>query len=289
MWHRTTLLLALLLSSSTMAQEGAEPAPLVSPRAEALRGVWSARSLGMGGAWRALGQGADAGTGNPAAVAAFRTYRVELTGAWDWVGKDAFGSVSIADSTNPLAAGVSQQLITLGKGRERTTAHLNTVALSLPLGEAFMVGVASRYLIMRGAREANAFTGDVGLLLRLGLFSIGASAHNLIDTRNPELTRYYSAHASVLAGMLTLAADVRADFTTNERRTFTYNGGVEYVMGENFPIRAGYTWDGFTRSSQMGLGIGLLTPGGGLDIAYHQDFGGEKGRSLALTFKLQVR
>ena len=243
----------------------------------------------MGGAWRALGLGAESGTGNPAALAAFRTYRVELTGAWDWVGKDAFGSASVADATSPLAAGVSQQLITLGKGHERTTLHLNTVALALPLGEALMVGVASRYLIMRGAREANAFTGDAGILLRLGLFSLGASAHNLINTDRPELTRYYSAHAAVLAGMLTLAADVRADFATNESTTFTYSGGLEYVLGENFPVRAGYTWDGFTRASQLGVGIGLLTPGGGFDLAYHHDFGGEGGRSLALSFKVQVR
>ncbi|ATB36681.1 hypothetical protein CYFUS_002096 [Cystobacter fuscus] len=288
MWHRPTLLLALLLSLSAAAQEDAGPTPFVSPRAEELRNLTSARSLGMGGAWRALGMGGDSGTGNPAAVAAFRTYRAELTGAWDWVGKDAFGSVSVADATNPLAGGVTQQLITLGKGSERATAHLNTVALALPLGEALMLGVSSRYLVMRGARQANAFTGDAGLLLRLGLFSLGVSAHNLIDTKNPELTRYYSAHAAVLAGMLTLAADARADFTTNASTTFTYSGGLEYVLGENFPIRAGYTWDGFARASQLGVGLGFLTPGGGFDLAYHHDFGGEGGRSVALTFKVQV-
>ncbi|WNG24465.1 hypothetical protein F0U62_10890 [Cystobacter fuscus] len=290
MWHRPTLLLALLLSLSAAAQENAEPpAPTVSPRAEDLRNLTSARSLGMGRAWRALGMGGDSGTGNPAAVAAFRTYRAELTGGWDWVGKDAFGSVSVADATNPLAGGVTQQLITLGKGSERATAHLNTVALALPLGEVLMLGVASRYLVMRGARQVNAFTGDAGLLLRLGLFSLGVSAHNLIDTKNPELTRYYSAHAAVLAGMLTLAADARADFTTNARTTFTYSGGLEYVLGENFPIRAGYTWDGFTQASQLGVGLGLITPGGGFDVAYHQDLGGERGRSVALTFKVQVQ
>ena len=294
MWHRPMLLLALLLSLSAAAQDDvgtpAAPALPTSPHAEDLRGgLLSARSLGMGGAWRALGLGADAGTGNPAALAAFRSYRIELTGFWDWVGKDASGSVSIADATNPLAAGVSQQLITLGKGSERATAHLNTVSLALPLGEALMIGVSSRYLIMRGAREANAFTGDAGLLLRLGLVSLGVGAYNLIDTQNPELTRYYSAHAAVLAGALTLAGDVRADFTTNARTTLVYSGGLEYVFGDNFPLRGGYTWNGFTQSSEMGLGFGLMTSGGGFDLAYHQDFGGERGRSVALTIKVQIR
>src|SRR5262249_21754649 len=158
---------------------------------------------------------------------------------------------------------------------------------ALPFGDALMIGVSSRYLIMRGARQANAITGDAGILVRPSDFlSLGVSAHNLIDTGNPELTRYYSAHAGVFAGLLTVAADVRADFVTTNRPTLTYNGGMEFLAGQNIPLRAGYTWDGFTRSSQLGLGIGILTSGGGLDLAYRHDFGGEKGRLIALTFKL---
>jgi opacity protein-like surface antigen len=292
MWHRRlTLLLALLLSTLAHAQEEPEPDTSVAPRAEDLRDIMSARGYGMGGAWRALGVGAESGTGNPAALVAFRTYRIELTGAWDWEGKDATGMVAVADSsTSALAAGVSYQLVSLGKGTQRTTAHLNTVALALPLARSLMLGVSSRYLLMRGARQANAITGDAGLLVRPSdVFSIGVSAHNLIGTGNPELTRYYSAHAGVFAGLLTVAADVRADFETHDRTTFSYSGGLEFILGQNIPLRAGYTWDGFTRSSQLGLGIGVLTGGGGLDLAYRHDFGGEKGRLIALTFKLQVR
>lgn len=291
MWHRRlTLLLTLLLSTLAHAQEAA-PDTSLEPPAEDLRNILSARGYGMGGAWRALGVGAEAGTGNPAAVAAFRTYRIELTGGWDWVGKDADGMVAVADSaTSALAAGVSYQIVSLGKGTQRTTAHLNTVALAVPFGDALMIGVSSRYLLMRGARQANAITGDAGILVRPSDFlSIGVSAHNLIGTGNPELTRYYSAHAGVFAGLLTVAADVRADFVTNNRTTLTYSGGMEVILGQNIPLRAGYTWNGFTRASELGVGIGVLTGGGGLDLAYHHDFGGEKGHLVALTFKLQVR
>ncbi|WNG49943.1 hypothetical protein F0U60_41845 [Archangium minus] len=291
MWHRLTLLLAVLLSTLSLAQEDSGVDTSRRPQAEDLRNLTSARSVGMGGAWRALGVGAEAGTGNPASLAAFRTYRIELTGAWDWVGKDALGMVAVADSsTSMLAAGVTYQLISLGKGTQRATAHLNTLALAVPLANSLMIGVSTRYLLMRGARQANSLTADAGLLVRPSdAFSIGVSAHNLIGTNNPELTRYYSAHAGVFAGLLTVAADVRADFETNDRTTFTYSGGLEYVLGQNFPLRAGYTWDGFTRSSQLGVGIGLMTGGGGIDLAYHHDFGGEQGRLVALTFKVQVR
>lgn len=291
MWPRLTFLLALSLSLLAHAQEQAGPGTSREPKAEDLRGILSARAYGMGGAWRALGVGAESGTGNPAALAAFPTYRIEMTGAWDWVGQDAFGMVSLADSsTSALAAGVSYQLISLGKGPQRATAHLNTVAAAVPISSAFLLGVSTRYLVMSGARQANAITGDVGMLFRPApAFALGVSAHNLIDTRNPELTRYFTAHAGVLAGLLSVAADVRADFTTNNRTTLTYSGGLEYILGQTFPVRAGYTWNGFTRASELGVGIGLLTPGGGLDLSYSYDFGGERGRMLALTFKVQVR
>ncbi|ATB31506.1 hypothetical protein [Melittangium boletus] len=287
MSHRATLLLALVVSSSALAQEtGASTVPA----AEELRDLTSARAYGMG-AWRALGADAATGTGNPATIAAFRSYRLEMTGGWDWVGKDASAMVAIADSaTSPLGAGVSYQLITLGKGAARTTAHLNTLALALPLGESLMIGASGRYLLMRGGRQANAVTMDAGLLLRPSpRLSLGVSAHNLVDTGHAELTRYYSAHAGVFVGLLTIAGDVRADFTTNAQRTLTYSGGLEYVLGENIPIRAGYTWDGFTRTSQAGVGIGVVTAGGGIDLGYRHDFGGEGGKLLSLTFKMQVR
>ncbi|MBM7118548.1 hypothetical protein [Archangium primigenium] len=288
MSHRATLLLALCLSSSALAQEADA---LQAPVAEDLRDLSSARAYGMGGAWRALGSDAATGTGNPASVAAVRGYRVEATGGWDWVGKDAAATVAVADSaTSPLGAGISYQLITLGKGAARTTAHLNTLALAAPLSENLMIGVSGRYLVMRGGRQANALTMDAGVLLRpTPLLALGVSAHNLIDTKHAELTRYYSAHAGVLVGQLTIAADVRGDFATDARRTLTYSGGLEYVLGQNIPVRVGYTWDGFTRTSQAGVGIGVVTSGGGIDLGYHHDFGGEGGRLLSLTFKVQVR
>lgn len=291
MWHRLTFLFVLLLSPLALAQEGSGTDTSRQPRAEDLREILSARAYGMGGAWRALGIGAEAGTGNPAALAAFRSYRIELTGSWDWVGQDAFGMVALADSsTSLLAAGVSYQLVSLGKGVERSTGHLNTVGLAVPIADSLMIGVSSRYLLLRGSRQANAITGDAGILFRPSpVFSLGVSAHNLIGTGNAELTRYYSAHAGLFAGLLTIAADVRADFETDSRTTLTYSGGLEYILGQSFPVRAGYTWDGFTRSSQLGVGIGLLTPGGGLDLAYRHDFGGENGRLVALTFKVQVQ
>jgi opacity protein-like surface antigen len=104
-----------------------------------------------------------------------------------------------------------------------------------------------------------------------------------------ELTRYYSLHAGYLTGLLTLAADVRADFESQSRRVLTYSAGAEYILGQALPVRLGYSYDGFQKASQLGVGVGLMTEGGGgIDLGYRHDLGGQKGRLLALTIKMQV-
>ena len=57
MWHRPTLLLALLLSPLAHAQEDSAPDTSREPYAEDLRDLLSARSHGMGGAGAPLGWG----------------------------------------------------------------------------------------------------------------------------------------------------------------------------------------------------------------------------------------
>ena len=278
----TVLLLALCVSTAALAQP-----------AEDLRDITSARAYGMGGAYRALGLGTEAVLGNPAALALYPAYRVEGTGGWDVGQKEGLLGISVLDAaTSRLAMGIDYHWVSLGRGGARSSAHLSSLGVGLPLSQMLVLGAVARYLRLSGqSRYANSVTVDTGLLLRLSpSFVAGVSAHNLIDTDNEELTRYYSAHVGVLTGLLTVAADVRADFTTNDDNTFTYNGGVEYIFGQVLPVRAGYTYDGFQRISQLSTGIGFITEaGGGLDLAYRHDLGGEKGRLLALTFRLQMR
>jgi opacity protein-like surface antigen len=279
---RLILLLALSLSTTVQAQSDVED----------LRDIHSARSYAMGGAYRALGLGTESVLGNPAAIAMFKMYRMELHGSWDTHGKDAFGGLSVMDAkTSDLAAGLDYHLLSLRSGAGRTTAHFTTLALAFPLTPGVLIGSSVHYLRARGGPfDANATTVDAGLLLRFSEgFTIGFSGHNLIDTRNPELTRYYSAHAGFLAGLLVLGADVRADFQTREESVFTYGFGAEYILGQSIPVRLGYTYDGFNEASQLGVGLGFMTQeGGGIDIGYRHDFGGEKGRVLALSIKMQV-
>jgi opacity protein-like surface antigen len=278
----TVLLIALCVSTAALAQP-----------AEDLRDVMSARAYGMGGAFRALGLGTESVLGNPAAMALFPSYRVEATGAWDVEQKEGLLGISVLDaSTSRLAMGLDYHWVSLGRGGARSSAHLSSLGVGLPLGPSVFIGGVARYLRLSGeSRYANSVTADAGLLLRLApSLVVGASAHNLIDTGNPELTRYFSAHVGVLTQSLSVAADVRGDFVTDGKNTFTYAAGLEYLVGQVLPVRLGYTYDGFQRISQLSTGLGFITEGGGgLDLAYRHDLGGEKGRLLALTFRMQMR
>ncbi|MFY1824668.1 hypothetical protein ACN47A_02020 [Myxococcus fulvus] len=275
------LLLAVCVSTAAFAQPS-----------EDLRDIMSARAYGMGGAYRALGLGTEAVLGNPAAMALFPAYRFEGTGAWDTALKEGMLGISVIDgATSKLAMGVDYHWVSLGRGGARTSAHLSSLGVGFPLTPGILIGGVARYLRMSGmGRYANSVTVDTGVLMRLSQsFVAGVSGHNLINTDNVELSRYYTGHIGIMSGMLTLAGDVRADFETDDKTTLTYAGGLEYLMGMQVPIRAGYSYDGFTRTSRLSTGLGFMTEqGGGLDIAYRHELGGEKSRMLALTIRLQV-
>ncbi len=278
----TVLLIALCVSTAARAQP-----------AEELRDILTARAYAMGGAYRALGLGTEAVQGNPAAMALFPSYRVEGTGAWDIAQKEGMLGISVLDAaTSRLAMGLDYHWVSLGRGGARSSAHLSSLGVGLPLSQAVFLGAVARYLRLSGeSRYANSVTADAGLLLRLSpSLMAGVSAHNLIDTGNSELTRYFTAHVGVLTQSLSVAADVRGDFVTDGKNTFTYAAGLEYLMGQVLPVRVGYTYDGFQRISQLSTGLGFIAEGGGgLDIAYRHDLGGPKGRLLALTLRMQMR
>jgi hypothetical protein len=277
MLRSLVLLASLTTSTLALAQEG-----------PGLRTLMQARNFSMGGAYRAHGLGGEAVQGNPAALGLFPAYRIELTGAWDTGEKDAFGTVTLTDSsTGQLAAGLSYSLVSLGRGDARRNSHFSTLALSLPLAPGLLVGGSAHYLKTNGPGD-NDLTADAGLLARLGQgVLVGVSGHNLVAADSALLGRYFSAHLGYLTGLFTAAADVSADFE-GERTAYFWSGGGEYLLGQSVPVRAGYAYDTASRTSFIGAGLGLLAPDGGLDFGYRHELGGRKSRWLALTFKMQV-
>lgn len=268
------------------------PLLLLPPNAGAqehvLNNLLHARSYAMGGAYSTLGLGAEAVVGNPAAMSLYKRYLIEASGAWDFQNKDAFVTVSLLDSqTSQLAAGLTYDLVSFGRGEERRTAHLSTFAFSMPLMEFLHAGVSARYLTMSGAESANAVTMDAGLVLQLveGLH-LGASGHNLIDIHHPEMPRYYVFSGAIVGNIFSLATDVRADFESGPSTQLVYSAGGELVLGAGIPLRAGYRYEALTGEHSVSGGLGFFTESGGIDLAYLQSLNGS-GKLIALTIRVQ--
>ena len=272
-------LIALAVPAAAGAQE----------RGPGLGDLLRARSFAMGGAYRALGGGTEAVEGNPASLAVFRRYVVELAGAWDPRNPFGFGSASVMDSTTGgLAAGMAYHLVSIGSGDAHRVAHLNTAAFCIPFGQALQVGVSARHVLMTGARSANAITGDAGLLLRMGSVMATVSGHNLVDIDNPDFPRTFAGGLGLITSELTVAADVRGDFN-GAQPAFAFSGGAEWVAGGALPLRIGFTRDLIQNASFIGAGIGFLVDGGGLDLGYRHELGGSYSRLLSITFRLRVQ
>ena len=271
-------LFLLLVSTSAFAQSGPGTVD-----------VMSARAYGMAGAFRSLGSGTEVIDGNPAALGVYKRYLIELSGGWDPRNPFGFGSVALMDSvTSPLAAGIEYHLISLGNEGDHRVAHVNTAAFSIPFGQALHIGVSTRHVLMTGSRDANAITGDAGLLLNLGGFVMAVSGHNLVDIYNPDFQRYFAASVGWTSPVFSLSTDVRGNFN-GPSPLFAVSAGGEWVIGNTVPIRAGYSWDQFRNARILAGGLGVNIEGGALDFAYQYELGGSFSRMMALTLRLQVQ
>lgn len=242
----------------------------------------------MGGAYEALGYGAEAIGGNPAALSMYSRYQIEGSGSWDIPQGYGFGSLAIADSTNPVAAGVSYTFATYG-GSDRRYAHLTTLASAYAIADWIHLGVAARHHVLVGASNTNSISINAGLLFRpVKYVTFGFSGHNLIWVYNRDVTRYFVASISgQLFGQLSPAFDLRMDFNLPNPR-LAYHAGLEWLIAESFPVRLGYQYDGIANHQYISAGIGWFSEGSGVDIAYRHELGGQEGRLISLTIKLQM-
>lgn len=277
---RLTILCSALLSLTAFGQIENSPD---------LRDLQAARNVGMGGAYEAMGYGAETIAGNPAALTLYRRYQIEASGAWDIPQGYGFGTVAVADSTNELAMGLSYHFATYG-GTERRYAHLTTLALGYSFGNLIHIGLATRHHVIVGSiRNTNSVSLNAGLVVRPAEWlTIGFSGHNLISVFNPDISRYFVASiAGQFFSQLSPAVDVRMDFNQPNPR-IAVHAGIEWLISNTFPIRLGYQFDGIANHHYIGGGIGWFSEGSGVDLGYRHEIGGQEGKMISLTLKLQL-
>ncbi|MFT3841209.1 MAG: hypothetical protein QM723_29725 [Myxococcaceae bacterium] len=277
-----SLVLALLLPLAAVAQtKVAQPPNLLD--------AMSAQAYGMGGAYSGLGYNADSITGNPAAMSLYKRYLLQASGGYDFTNQYGFGAVGLQDSTTEWAAGLSYQFVAYGPPGERRTAHLSTAATSFALNSAIALGISIRHQAIVGYHGANSVTMAAGIVVRpFDYMTIGVSGNNLIGVWNDDVPRYFVVTlAGNLPYMITPIFDLRADFNDPKGARFSFNGGVEWIAFDAFPLRVGYDYDQISHTQHVGMGLGYFSNGTGVDIAYRHELNGTNGHLLSLTVKVQ--
>ncbi|MCI0569993.1 MAG: hypothetical protein L0Y66_04515 [Myxococcaceae bacterium] len=280
--RRLLLLVPLLLVPATALAQSA-PEPL-------LQQLVHARSLGMGGAYFSQGLSADAVSGNPAALGLFRSYRVELSGAWDTVTKAGVASTSVVDGvTSSVAAGYAYHYASTGRGVDRRVSHLNALGLSIPLGSSVFLGASGRHVLETANGRPSGLTANAGLLVRMGeAFHVGVSGHNLVDFGHTDFPRFYVGSLGFVSGVVSAAVDLRAQ-PGRAVSPYSVAAGAEFIAGQLFPLRAGWSMDMDTGVHAVSGGLGVMVQGGGVDVGYRHELGGLGGRTLAVTLRMQMQ
>lgn len=273
-------LCALPLSAAAQAQSSLPPEPIFTR-------VLHARSLAMGGTYGAQGRSADSIFGNPASMSMLPVYRVSMAGGWSPDTKAGLANVALVDSkSGPVAAGLSYNYVSGGRGVDRRDAHLTTVATSLPLFEFLLAGFSTHYVVMNGARNANAMTVDGGVVIRLGeAFQLGASGHNLIPIHNPDMPLYWRGSLGFQIQAFNVSADLRME-PDRAVSPYSLNTGLELTFISWLPLRGGYSRDFADGTNMLSGGLGFDWGSGGLDFAYRQELGRGHARELAATLSI---
>jgi hypothetical protein len=86
---------------------------------------------------------------------------------------------------------------------------------------------------------------------------------------------------------LTLSFDWLLNFETLQGTKSRLSGGLEWLLGETVPIRLGYLWNEATDDHRVSVGLGVIVPYFGLDVAYQQGVVPTKLDERLLSFALK--
>ena len=228
----------------------------------------SARSLGMGGAVRALSGPVESARVNPAGLAAQRgffsgsSYATRRSSPYD-----AFSLTLVDNITSPMGGALQYQR-TKGADEER-----EEVGLGLALGQpGLRWGFTVRYVHGRADREAkwhNVFNGDLGVLFeRPGGIRLAVVGYDLLSTSLEFLERRVAIGvAQTGVDNWNLAADLVRNLDRDFGKGLDLHLGAEYQEpGSPWTARLGHMCRGDNGKDYQSLGAGYAT--GRLNLGY---------------------
>lgn len=249
------------------------------------------RGLALGGGV-GLGGGNDGIFSNPAAVAARKRYTVQSLFTVDRRGGTTEGKYLGGTVVDALSAPVAVAAEYLRAVDGVETGNLFGLGLAGPIGDKLYLGALGRYLKLGGAEAVDAVTADAGLFWDVADYlSIGVAGYNLAPTGHA-LSAPRGLGAGLALGSDTsvkLTADWRADFDRLGKTTNRYGAGVEVLLGNLMPLRAGWLKDETLGTTWWTAGAGLVSASGvGLDIGYRQSLKTPDARVITAGLRVQL-
>jgi len=267
------------------------------------------RGAALSGAQRAQSSSYGALLSNPANMTSSRVYHVgALASIWPEASRQTFGAAIVDSSTSSTRlAGGFAALWTVQdhNGINRLGSDLR-LGLALPFSDKFRAGVAGRYLSLRengggplqpsiassGLRDKSIVKGfafDVGATLEpaqgLAISLVGTGLNSAGTGFQPTVL---GGGVGWTNGNLTIEGDAAADFTTWDKTTMRLMGGVEYLVGDHYPIRAGYRWDSGLEAHAASAGIGYISNVFSLDFGARRSFGEFAATALVFSISYHV-
>ena len=256
--------------------------PLLADTMETARGM----ALGLGA--RASATSTSGLAYNAAGLSIGRLYHIESAFTYEPQRSRFSTGGSLIDShSGPVNMGVNFRYVH-GNGDTEHGGYDGRVAIGVPIGEHFAVGVTGRYMsFWREGADENAdpyaehvtFDASIRVSPIEGLH-IAALGYNLIDVGSSLAPLQVGGSISyTFDAALTLAVDGLADLGTFDeedgsiRPEGLLGGSVEYFTGE-VPIRAGYFYDTGRDFHYITAGAGWMNEQLGIDLSWRQQVTG---------------
>ncbi|HMJ10087.1 MAG TPA: hypothetical protein VK524_01715 [Polyangiaceae bacterium] len=267
------------------------------------------RITAMGGAMRAMGNSLEGLFLNPANMAASRVYHLGVSAQiWPEAARQSYGAgiVDSIVSRTRVAGGVGGTWnLQDPDGVERQSTDLR-FALAFPFAEQFLVGLGGRYLWLKqdgfwegygsmppsaassGLEDeqiVKAFAFDAGITVKPSeQFAVSVVGANLNNPNNGFQPTSVGGGIGFGTEDFTVEADVLTDFTTWDETTVRAMGGLEVLLADRFPIRAGYRYDQGVASHALSLGAGYVDRTFAAEVGVRRTLTPEDVAATAIVF-----
>jgi opacity protein-like surface antigen len=263
------------------------------------------RSAALGGALRATSTSVQALFINPANMASARVYHLGVIAQiWPEASRQSYGGAAVDSivSSTRLAGGFGGTwTLQDPDGIDRRATDLR-FAFAFPFSDQFYLGAGGRYLWLKqdglgplgdslvsgGLDDENIVKGfafDAGATIKPSeAFSLAVVGNNLNNPGHGFQPTSVGGGVGVGSDLFTVEADVVSDFTTWDETRVRAMGGLEILVGDNYPLRAGYRYDDGNRSHAVSGGVGYVDRTFAAELAVRRIVSGDPATAIIFGF-----